>query len=223
MPAESRNDDTPGVDDEGRPVSVRSDRHPGVELGGEPETPAELRLTDSRARAGDVWNVWARTFRWRDDDLYERLGWLTAHYVYLMALPKLGAVKVGVSRTTALSRRLGEWRRYGGELLATVEVPNRAEALAAEHGTVCCMIPWTYAPGVHPAPLVDGRPLHGYTEMWHDCAPGLDLPKATGLALTFWRPLLQDDSRSQPGRADLHQASVDFWTIHRASCLSPTG
>lgn len=93
------------------------------------------------------------------------------HRVYLVRFPRLGVLKVGLTHARH-DRRLEEHAFGGGEIVATLTVPNRAAARALERAVLD-----TYAPFRTAAVGPDDFPQGGWTETWidHPEAPACDL------------------------------------------------
>lgn len=92
------------------------------------------------------------------------------HRVYLVRFPQLHVLKVGLTHARH-DARLEAHRLEGGEVLATVVVPDRATARLLEAAVLARYVPWRAVVGPW------AFPQGGYTETWVDdpAAPPCDL------------------------------------------------
>lgn len=98
------------------------------------------------------------------------------HRVYLIAFRHLGVYKVGITHTVH-DRRLRDHEEAGGQVLATVTVPDRPGALTVERHVLSDYLPRA-AIALPQAVL----PRGGYTECWDAYAGYPDLEEAALIA-----------------------------------------
>lgn len=91
------------------------------------------------------------------------------HRIYLVHFPLLRAMKVGLTHARH-DRRLLDHEVAGGDVLATVDVPDRATARQVERRLLQLCAPWATV-DLSAVELPQG----GWTETWRDDAPPLDL------------------------------------------------
>lgn len=93
------------------------------------------------------------------------------HLVYLIHFPELELMKVGITNTEDRRyNRIKAHVKQGGTLIKTVIVPNREAAFTVERYVLNRVL--EYRQGATARHLPQG----GWTETWHDSAPGFDLP-----------------------------------------------
>jgi hypothetical protein len=98
--------------------------------------------------------------------------------VYVLRLASPECFKVGLCRSTLLSRRLRELRPQKPTVVHRVTVANRAEATVVEYAVLELMHPW----------LLDlpFKSFGGRTEVWSLDAPEMDLRSMADVALARW-------------------------------------
>ena len=111
---------------------------------------------------------WAtRAGQRRPEDVHVEKGWHLAHVVYQVHLPDQQRFKVGLSRVGA--RRIagvGAGRRL--ITVETIELPDRFQAELVEIAVLRLTDPWRIL-------FPESHDAGGYTEMWSDDGPTVDL------------------------------------------------